>query len=474
MFREIFLSLFVLFSLARGDNAVKAPIRQGTKPVHVRRFAKIPDHNGQPSRIQSITSKGNSLYVCTGTSGGLIYKVSMTGQVSMFFNVDAGLREAKGRQMDYSSAHGGLRSVAFHPRFNKNGFLYTSLMETRNGPASSYKYFSRPSNMIGADSVVIEWKYSFKEKKVLPSSYRQVIRIGMPVFDHPVKQMAFRGPFLYIAHGDGSVQSAITGGGQKNDGLGKILRINPLRAKGKPYSIPPNNPFKGKSKYKDELFAVGFRNPHNICFSKGGQLFVTDAGRDNVEEVNIVRAGGNYGWSKREGPFVHKASGGLVNGVGPLPKDDAKYGFIYPNVIVGHEGSRGAGFVGQALAGSCPVENGSPMSGTFIYANFPTDGNLYYSFLSDMRKAKTTGPPNKLTQAPTFKAKIHFDHDNNPKTGAVVLNNLRDVIRREPGFGSADRADIRFGRGPSGEIYFSSKTVGRVYLITSTKGKGKR
>lgn len=470
MFRFILLLLVVSVSLVTADNPVKAPIRQGRKQVHVRRFAKIPDWNGQPSRIQSISRRGSDLYVCTGTSGGLIYKVSQNGKVFLFFEVDAAMRSARGREIDYTnSGHGGLRSVAFHPRFNKNGFFYTSVMEKRNDQASNYRYFSRPDSPIGADSVVIEWKYIFKENRVLWSSYREVIRIGMPVYDHPIKQIAFKGPFLYIAHGDGSVQSATAGQGQSNDGLGKILRINPLQKNGKPYSVPLGNPFKWRGKYEDEIWAVGFRNPHNMCFSKNGQLFVTDAGRDNIEEINIVRAGGNYAWSKREGPFVHKPSGGIIDGIGPLPKDDAKYGFIYPNVIVGHEGYRGAGFVGQALAGSCPVENGSPLSGIMLYANFPTDGNLYYSSLWAMRKARVTGPPSQLTQAPTYKAKIFFDHDNNGNTPPIALDNLRDVIRQEPGFGGVDRADIRFGQGPNGEIYFSSKTVGRIYLITSTK-----
>lgn len=470
MERVFVLAFVLLLATVSADNPVRTPIRQGNKKVHVRRFAKIPNNaSGRPSKLQSLTFRGDSLYVCTGTSGGLIYKVSMRGEVSLFFDVNRAMREAKGREMDFTSAHGGLRSVAFHPNFNRNGFLYTSLMERRKESPSKFRYFSRTSKLIRADSVLLEWKYSFKDKKVLSSSYREVLRVGMPVYDHPIKQLAFKGPFLYISHGDGSVQSAIAGGGQKDDALGKILRINPVRKGAQPYTVPRSNPFRNSAKYKNELWAVGFRNPHNICFSKRGELFVTDAGRDNVEEINIVKSGGNYGWSLREGPFVHKASGGLVNGVGPLPRDDAKYGYIYPNAIVGHEGNRGAGFVGQALAGSCPVENGSPLSGTFLYANFPSDGTLYYSLLSDMRRARTTGPPNSLTQAPTYKAKIYFDHDDNERTRPLVLNNLRDVIRREPGLGGAERADVRFGRGPGGEIYFTSKASGGVYLITSTK-----
>lgn len=45
----------------------------------------------------------------------------------------------------------------------------------------------------------------------------------MPVYDHPVEQMAFDGLYLLVGHGDGSGKSAITGGGQNSDALGKVL-----------------------------------------------------------------------------------------------------------------------------------------------------------------------------------------------------------------------------------------------------------
>lgn len=396
--------------------------------------------------------------------------VTPAGQVSLFFNV-AGAMAYMGAPMDFTNGqHGGLRSVAFHPNFNSNGLLYVSTMQKRTVDPSSLNYFSRPEgNLIPADSVVLEYHYSKNLQKVVATSMRVVIRFGMPVYDHPVKQIAFKGPYLYIGHGDGSVQSATTGGGQRNDGLGKILRIDPLKRGSKPYTVPSSNPFVGSTQWRNELFAVGFRNPHNMCFSKIGELFVTDAGRDNVEEINLVKAGGNYGWSKREGTFMHKASGGIFNGVEKLPWNDATFGFEYPVVQVEHVGPIGAGFVGQALAGSCPVENGSAMSGTMLYTNFPTDGKLYYSFLGAMRAAITKGSPSQLTQATTYVAGILFDQDNNPSTPPIWLKDLREVVRREPGKWWTTRSDIRFGQGPTGEIYFSSKVTGWLYLITSTK-----
>lgn len=431
------------------------------RTVTVSKFCRIPDVGGRPPRIVSTVNFKGDLYVCTSTSGGHIYKVSLNGKkkgsVSLFFNV-AQAMASQGTPMDFTNLqHGGLRSVAFHPKFNKNGLLYISTMQKRNKPPSSLKYFSRDSSLVPADSVLLEFKFDKKSKQVLASSLRVVLRIGMRVYDHPIKQIAFRGSFLYICHGDGSEQSARQGGGQRNDGLGKIIRIDPRKKGNSPYTVPNSNPFRGNSKWKDELYAVGFRNPHNLCFSKKGELFVTDTGRDNIEEVNIVRAGENYGWSLREGTFRHRNDGGGIGcGICPLiAKDD----FTYPVAQIEHVGNRGQGFVGQALAGSCPIENGSAMSGTMLYINFPTDGNLYYSFLKDMRKAKTKGKlaPNRLTQAKTFQAKIKFN--------GQTLPNFLAVVRKDRNSG---RGDFRFGQGPRGEIYVSSKTTGWLYLIEST------
>lgn len=416
-----------------------------------------------------MTSRGRALYVCTSTSGGRIYKVSSKGVVSLWFDVQNAMRSTGHTLSNYDKIHGGLRSVAFHPKFTQNGLFYTAVMEQKNWSRKP-QYFSRsPQKASPGDSVVIEWQLNLKTGRPKPGSYRQVIRVEMPVYDHPIRGLLFEGNLLYIAHGDGSVGSDTSGGGQRNDGLGKILRINPLRSGGKPYSIPGSNPFVGKSRFKDEIYALGFRNPIHMCVSKYKSLglIVVDVGRDNADEINLVEPGGNYGWARREGTFVNLRQGGLVTGVRPLPADDAKYGFIYPVVQVGHYGvKRGAKIIGQALTGSCPIENGSPLNNVMLYANFASNGELYYSNIWEMASAKTKGNPKTLTRANTYRPKIFFDHDNNPRTPPKRVGDLRDIIRFSRG--GAGRADIRFGRGWRGEIYWSSKQNGNIYLITSS------
>ncbi|HXG35490.1 MAG TPA: PQQ-dependent sugar dehydrogenase, partial [Dehalococcoidia bacterium] len=65
-----------------------------------------------------------------------------------------------------------------------------------------------------------------------------------------------------------------------------ILRINPDG------SIPSDNPFPGSP-----VFALGLRNPFGLAFDPAtGELLATENGPSGRDEVNIIRAGGNYGW----------------------------------------------------------------------------------------------------------------------------------------------------------------------------------
>eukprot|EP00178_Gracilaria_changii_P015037 TRINITY_DN421_c0_g3_i3.p1 TRINITY_DN421_c0_g3~~TRINITY_DN421_c0_g3_i3.p1 ORF type:complete len:477 (+),score=62.69 TRINITY_DN421_c0_g3_i3:3187-4617(+) len=450
-------------------NSLKRPVLPGNRVIHTSFFAQIPDWHGKPARINFITHKGADLYVVTDTTGGLIYRVTPQRKVSLFFDVADAILRATGRRMSFANKiHGGLRSLAFHPNFYRNGLLYVSAMEQKPSKPWLFRYLSSPNKTAAADSVVLEFRYDFKQKRVLPWTYRQVLRIGVAVFDHPIKQIGFHWLNLYIAHGDGSVQSATAGGGQRNDALGKILRINPLNNRNQPYSIPFSNPFRTSSWRLPEIYASGFRNPHNFCFGKWGEFFVTDVGRDNFEEINIVKAAHNYGWSQREGHARHLSTGGLLSGIAPLPWNDSAYGFTYPNVILGHETQFGRRFVGQAISTSCPIENRSPLSNTILFSNFPT-GEMYYSLLSEMRNANTQGNPAHLTSARVFRPPIFFDHDNNQRTAPIQVQRLLDVVRMDERFKTETRVDVRFGTGPGGQIYWSSKKNGRIYVITNSR-----
>jgi len=120
---------------------------------------------------------------------------------------------------------------------------------------------------------------------------------------------------LYISVGDGGNADDegpghVPGGNAQSlaagNVLGKVLRIDPHghnSANGQ-YGIPADNPFVGKAG-ADEIWAYGFRNPYRFSFDRHhGRLIVGEVGQNDIEEVDVVRRGGNYGWPVKEGTFL--------------------------------------------------------------------------------------------------------------------------------------------------------------------------
>ncbi len=454
-------------------------VQPGDLTLTIRPFALLPvADNGLPPRLNAMAYTGSRLFV-SDELDGRIYEIT-TGSPVLFFDVATAIQSATGRALDRSSAwHAGLRSFAFHPDFANNGKLYVSVMETRPPDPQNHRYLSTTNSPIGADSVLIEFTANPATFVVDPSSYRSLFRVGMPVYDHPIKQIAFNpdaGPgdadygLLYIAHGDGSEASASAGGGLNNDALGKILRIDPLAQGNQPYSIPASNPFRNDPNWLDEIYSVGHRNPHHLAFIAAGELLVAEPGRDNIDELNLVSGGQSFGWPAREGTYVHLQRSGLVDGIERLPADDADYGYVYPVVQFGHEGPQGATFVRQAIGGGYPGKPGTDVAGIYLYCEFASTGKIYYSDIERLRTATTSGDPTRLTRAPILEAKIAYDDDGSPSTPSIEMDSMVDVVASSPTFSNAEgrRADIRFGRGPLGELYLMSKRNRMVYLITNS------
>lgn len=73
--------------------------------------------------------------------------------------------------------------------------------------------------------------------------------------------------------------------------LGKIVRIN------RDGSVPADNPFVGKAGTAAELFSLGHRNVQGILYDAGRQqIFSHEHGPRGGDELNLIRAGKNYGW----------------------------------------------------------------------------------------------------------------------------------------------------------------------------------
>jgi glucose/arabinose dehydrogenase len=183
----------------------------------------------------------------------------------------------------------GLLGIAFSP----NGeHLYVNLTDT-NGDTRIFSFRMRGTR---AD----------------PSTRRQILAVGQPFANHNGGHLAF-GPdgYLYIGLGDGGSAGDPEGNAQSlGTLLGKMLRIDPSPTGSRPYDVPPDNPFVGRSGARPEIWAFGLRNPWRYSFDTAtGDLWIADVGQDAWEEINLQpagsRGGENYGWDRLEGahPF---------------------------------------------------------------------------------------------------------------------------------------------------------------------------
>lgn len=194
-----------------------------------------------------------------------------------------------------SGGEKGLLAVAFHPRFRENRELFVNYTaRDRRGLHTRVSRFRAPA-----------------AGRAEAGSETVLLRIDQPYSNHNGGQLAF-GPdgYLYIGMGDGGSANDPQRHAQ-NPGslLGKLLRIDVNRAEGaRDYAVPADNPFVGKKGYHPEIWALGLRNPWRFSFDAGsGVLWLADVGQDRVEEIDIVRKGGNYGWPVMEGDICTPA-----------------------------------------------------------------------------------------------------------------------------------------------------------------------
>jgi glucose/arabinose dehydrogenase len=215
----------------------------------------------------------------------------------------------------------GFLGLAFHPEYETNGLLYTYTSE----PATAEADFSTmPEGVLpNHQTVVTEWQSgdpSDPTAAVDPSSARELLRIDQPQFNHNAGALVFdTSGNLLIALGDGGaaddqgVGHVPGGNGQDpSNPLGDILRIDPSgdNSANGAYGIPADNPFVGDDGVLDEIFAYGFRNPFRISVdAPTGTIWAGDVGQNDIEEIDIVVAGGNYGWRVKEGSFLFDPNG---------------------------------------------------------------------------------------------------------------------------------------------------------------------
>ncbi|ELZ59741.1 MULTISPECIES: sorbosone dehydrogenase family protein [unclassified Haloferax] len=327
----------------------------------------------------------------------------------------------------------GFLGVAFHPEFADNGRLYLRYSTPRrSGTPSNYSH----------TFVLSELTVDPEATTVSADSERTLLELPQPQSNHNAGAVAF-GPdgYLYVATGDGGGANdegrghvddwydAVSGGnGQDVTGnlLGSVLRIDVDSTGGvsgdddRPYGIPEDNPLVG-SDGRDEQYAWGFRNPWRLSFD-GEDCYVADVGQGAWEEVNLLEAGGNYGWNVREGAHCFRA------GDCPTETPDGAP-LIDPVLEYPHSGDGPSGVAvigGHVYRGEAIPD----LSGAYVFADWQSEGRLFAARPSESR-------PWDIAELPVA------DRDDG---GTNVL---------------------AFGRDPDGELYVCTSDRG---VVTGSSG----
>ncbi len=325
-----------------------------------------------------------------------------SAEAKVFLDLSAlGMEASKESQFEE-----GLVGFAFHPKFKENGKFYV---------AHSAQDMKR--------TVYAEYHVSKTDPDKADPTERVLLEVPAPYWNHHSGNMAF-GPdgFLYITHGDG-------GGKPGGDPLrhaqnpftlhGKLLRLDVDRTQGsRQYGIPQDNPFVGQEARREEIYALGFRNPWGLSFDAEGTLWLADVGQELFEEVNIVQKGGNYGWSFREGMGKY-----------PARLDAPPEGTSFVDPIFAYDHSQGISITGGLVYRGTKIPE---LAGSYIYGDwgFGTVWGLKYDkaakkvisndvIVSSRLLAAASAPPGfkQVISAPDFKPTAFCEDANHEIIG---------------------------------------------------------
>ena len=231
------------------------------------------------------------------------------------------------------SGERGLTGIAFDPHFAFNGYVYLYYTVIDSATSSH----NRISRFTAQGDVALAGETRIADLEPLTENL------------HNGGAMAF-GPDgkLYVTVGDNGVSTRAQ---QLTNRFGKVLRLN---SDGSP---PADNPFFATTQGGNRaIWAIGLRNPFSLSFSRAGVMHINDVGEKAWEEINVGRAGANYGWPLSEGTTT------TAGHTSPL--------YAYPNT--------------SASGGDCAITGGgfyepatptypSDYAGDYFFADFCSD-----------------------------------------------------------------------------------------------------
>jgi hypothetical protein len=476
------------------SNPIPDPIVKRGLAVEVKDLVRLPDTRELHPADQDVepTTWARVSYVrdlpdgrrFANDSRGLLYLIDTNNQPHVYLNVAAAFPN-----LVYNRLESGFIGFVFHPEFAKNGLFYT--VHSERGPGNPKIPDFIPIGYALKDvtyhNVITEWHATNPAASTFEGTRREVLRESHVVANltHPMGAVEFNptakpgDPDYGLLYTSGSDHGFSNGGGpnasnpaqtQRLDSIiTAILRIDPRSPsvthgqKGLgDYTIPMANKFAadGDPNTLGEIFAYGFRNAHRLSWDTDGTMFASDIGMSQIEEINIVHNGGNYGWMKREGYFENaRVRGGELNELYPLPPEilsgKVKDGFIYPVAVYDHDEGRSV-TDGFAYHGRIPA-----LKGKFVFGDI-YNGRVFASDLAAMKKADDGIPE---TVAPVEEIQLYV----RDASGKRVDVSFRDLIEKKMSK-TVVRCDLHISHSRDGELFLTSRQDGMIRMLVPDGG----
>jgi glucose/arabinose dehydrogenase len=195
----------------------------------------------------------------------------------------------------------GLNDIALHPHFADNKWVYFTY------------YRESPGDKEAAAAVLARGRFD----GTALTEVRDVFVTDTMIAGASAARFVFgRDGKIYLAIGVPLQNSGRAGLATMADAqnpashFGKVLRLNDDG------SVPPDNPFRNRPGYKPDIYALGIRNAMAmIVHPETGEIWENENGPQGGDEINIIRAGRNYGWPTVS--FGRSYAGDRTGGSGP-------------------------------------------------------------------------------------------------------------------------------------------------------------
>jgi glucose/arabinose dehydrogenase len=210
----------------------------------------------------------------------------------------------------------GLNDIALHPDFAQNRTLYfTYYKPSPDAPDAAFAVLARARYTGGHALSDVTDIFTTSQVINQPSASRLVfgrdgkiyLGIGVPI---PARTTAGNVTTTTDAQSPGSH-------------FGKVLRLNDDG------TAAADNPFVGRAGYKPEIFAFGIRNAMGLAVHpETGEIWETENGPQGGDELNIIRAGKNYGWPTIS--YGRSYTGDVTGATGPSQDPPVSAGLEQP------------------------------------------------------------------------------------------------------------------------------------------------